>query len=503
MAENQRKNEGKIFQLLIRIEHTDPPIWRRLLFPEWATFNVLHWSINKCMMWRKWNTHYFLAGKDGSLTIGDPFVLEQSGISDDTVPEWDTALQSFLIRVGDSARYFFGSEFEWELSVTLEKILPPEEGRSYPCCIDGALFAPVEDIGGAEGHKKLRADLEKFGEDEQDDLVSCYRHIDFDYFSPVDICLPDITAPDYEISDWFEDEDYMPEAPDYLGLDKETVMRLLSGSPEDLSDLVVFHFDRIAPETLKETNIVQMVLLLIGRFRESGNTLCLTAAGYFTPAMVKEFVRKIMINFDEHRTYQEKQIPLVRMLHCFLLKHEYVEEVGGFCALKKPDEWQELSDELIRRLYRELFLFLLDTYPLTSMTESAEFQNPEYGLIQQSILFSLYLLNQEASAFISGKDLFSHFVKAFPEFSLIWFDELELQQDLFGNDIGVYEEIPEYMLYTRIFLHEFCVSLGVLDIGVEKDLAASAGDELKGLDLLMNSSYRVTSLYDDLIEWKI
>ena len=40
----------------------------------------------------------------------------------------------------------------WEMTVSLEKILPKIKNRSYPICVDGKLAAPPEDCGGTPGY---------------------------------------------------------------------------------------------------------------------------------------------------------------------------------------------------------------------------------------------------------------------------------------------------------------------------------------------------------------
>jgi len=66
------------------------------------------------------------------------------------------------VRVGDLLQkekdkivyeYDFGDS--WEHTVTLEKILDPEEGQVYPVCIKGKRACPPEDCGGIWGYYNL------------------------------------------------------------------------------------------------------------------------------------------------------------------------------------------------------------------------------------------------------------------------------------------------------------------------------------------------------------
>jgi hypothetical protein len=52
----------------------------------------------------------------------------------------------------DKAIYRYDYGDNWEMSITLEKILPKTKNTKYPLCIGGKLAAPPEDCGSIPGY---------------------------------------------------------------------------------------------------------------------------------------------------------------------------------------------------------------------------------------------------------------------------------------------------------------------------------------------------------------
>ena len=52
---------------------------------------------------------------------------------------------------GGKAEYTYDFGDSWEHALLVEKILSPEEGQTYPLCIDGKRHGPPEDCGGIGG----------------------------------------------------------------------------------------------------------------------------------------------------------------------------------------------------------------------------------------------------------------------------------------------------------------------------------------------------------------
>ncbi|MEW5898694.1 MAG: plasmid pRiA4b ORF-3 family protein, partial [Bacillota bacterium] len=59
----------------------------------------------------------------------------------------------------------------WRHEVDLEKILPAEEGRRYPVCVDGARHRPPEDVGGVSGYEEFLRIISDPGHPEHDDYL--------------------------------------------------------------------------------------------------------------------------------------------------------------------------------------------------------------------------------------------------------------------------------------------------------------------------------------------
>jgi hypothetical protein len=52
-------------------------------------------------------------------------------------------------------RYTYDFGDNWQHEVLVEKILPSEEGKTYPVCIAGRRACPPEDVGGPWGYMEF------------------------------------------------------------------------------------------------------------------------------------------------------------------------------------------------------------------------------------------------------------------------------------------------------------------------------------------------------------
>ena len=52
-------------------------------------------------------------------------------------------------------RYTYDFGDNWQHEVLVEKVVSPEEGQTYPVCIDGKRACPPEDVGGPWGYMEF------------------------------------------------------------------------------------------------------------------------------------------------------------------------------------------------------------------------------------------------------------------------------------------------------------------------------------------------------------
>ncbi|NQE45972.1 hypothetical protein C5S31_08120 [ANME-1 cluster archaeon GoMg2] len=149
-----KKKYNQVFQFRITLKGIKPPIWRRIQVPETYTFWDLHVAIQDAMGWIDYHLHEFeLVNPLTGLTqsIGSP----DEDFDREVLPELKQKLVAFFSMENRSADYTYDFGDNWEHKIQLEKILPREEGVTYPICIKGKRACPPEDCGGIWGYAEL------------------------------------------------------------------------------------------------------------------------------------------------------------------------------------------------------------------------------------------------------------------------------------------------------------------------------------------------------------
>ena len=150
MASTKSRTIGKgksIYQLKITLVGSKPPIWRRLLVPGSVTLETLHDIIQVAMGWTESHLHQFI--------VGDVYYSNPGFELDHAKDEDEFKLNQIAPREKKSFVYEYDFGDGWEHRVVVEKILPPEEGQSYPVCLKGKRACPPEDCGGIWGYAEF------------------------------------------------------------------------------------------------------------------------------------------------------------------------------------------------------------------------------------------------------------------------------------------------------------------------------------------------------------
>lgn len=157
----------KIYQLMIVLSESEPPVWRRMLVPSGATLYDLHWIIQLGMGWTNSHLHQFIIDEQ---YYSDP----EFELGEDLEPVHDenrTTLDKIFSREGSRFIYEYDFGDCWNHEVTVEKILRPVEGETYPRLIGGERACPPEDCGSVSGYAHF---LEAIGDpthEEHDQLL--------------------------------------------------------------------------------------------------------------------------------------------------------------------------------------------------------------------------------------------------------------------------------------------------------------------------------------------
>ena len=141
------------FLIRVDLQHTKPPVWRRIEVPGDITLPRLHDLLQATMGWTDSHLHRFRTGAAyNSPQFITPFDEDEG---DDGMFEDGVRLDQLVASAGDRLWYEYDFGDSWEHVLRVEKVLatPPETPR----CLKGALACPPEDCGGVWGYGEIAA----------------------------------------------------------------------------------------------------------------------------------------------------------------------------------------------------------------------------------------------------------------------------------------------------------------------------------------------------------
>lgn len=145
-----RRQITSIYQLKIALKRVVPQIYRRVQVPSDITLDALHMAIQVAMGWTDSHLHSF-SFVDGDYSM--PFNGDE--LLDDTEDETGVKLSDLIVEPKNSFEYTYDFGDDWEHKITLEKIVPPAPGATYPVCLAGKRACPPEDCGGVWGYASM------------------------------------------------------------------------------------------------------------------------------------------------------------------------------------------------------------------------------------------------------------------------------------------------------------------------------------------------------------
>jgi hypothetical protein len=140
----------KIYEIKIELREVRPAVLRRVQVPGELSLAGLHAVVQVAMGWTDSHLHEF--DVDGA----------RYGLPD---PDWDAGevvdeARVTLFRLlgqGDRMDYVYDFGDGWTHRLSVEKVLAPEPGVSYPRCVSGRRACPPEDVGGPWGYEEFLA----------------------------------------------------------------------------------------------------------------------------------------------------------------------------------------------------------------------------------------------------------------------------------------------------------------------------------------------------------
>ncbi len=176
-----------VYQLKVALRGAKPPIWRRIQVPGEATLLQLHQIIQACMDWEDIHLHQFLIDRT-------PYSIPDSDDSWQTRKPKDEAkftLHDLDRKIQPHFDYIYDFGDNWVHRISVEKILPPGEGKPYPVLLTGRRAGPPEDIGGIHHYMHILKVISAPGSEEHEEIANW---LNFDFFDPAQFDKEDIAG---------------------------------------------------------------------------------------------------------------------------------------------------------------------------------------------------------------------------------------------------------------------------------------------------------------------
>ena len=142
------KKSAAVYQLKITLRDSKPPIWRRVQVKD-CTLAKLHEIIQVAMGWEF--SHLYSFDVNGTNYADLDMTGDELDMEDDRKAKLNRLVPGEKFKFG----YLYDFGDNWEHEIVVEKILPPEAGKTYPVCVAGKRAGPPEDVGGVWGYHEF------------------------------------------------------------------------------------------------------------------------------------------------------------------------------------------------------------------------------------------------------------------------------------------------------------------------------------------------------------
>ncbi|MCH9021858.1 MAG: plasmid pRiA4b ORF-3 family protein [Planctomycetes bacterium] len=159
-----------IFELRIDLADSEPDIWRQIAVPGDIRLDELHDVIQESMGWEDCHLHHFIAENK---TIYGPTPPDDSmeDFAQNTQDESRAYLSDLVRKTKDRFLYEYDLGDGWMHIVDVLDVHPPEPGKKYTLCVEGARACPPEDCGGIWGYDQMLETLLDSDNEEREELL--------------------------------------------------------------------------------------------------------------------------------------------------------------------------------------------------------------------------------------------------------------------------------------------------------------------------------------------
>lgn len=138
----------KLYELDVRLQEIEPPIWRTIEVPGAWSLEDVHFALQVAMGWTLSHLHQFKIGKR---QYG---MVDVDGAEDLELDDERAVQLQDVVRAGDTFGYEYDFGDGWEHDITVNKVTTVSK-VPRPRCLAGARACPPEDSGGPHGYQHL------------------------------------------------------------------------------------------------------------------------------------------------------------------------------------------------------------------------------------------------------------------------------------------------------------------------------------------------------------
>jgi hypothetical protein len=147
------------YRVRVDLNETKPPTWRRLELASDLNLAEAHDVLQVAFGWTDSHLHGFAAGPEFYSPDAERFlcpfdVMEGEG---EGTPEEQVRLDEVLGEVGHTLAYAYDYGDGWQNLLTVEGVLPREDGAPRAICTGGERDGPAEDCGGVQSYELISA----------------------------------------------------------------------------------------------------------------------------------------------------------------------------------------------------------------------------------------------------------------------------------------------------------------------------------------------------------
>jgi hypothetical protein len=154
-----RRADVVTYRVRVDLKETSPPVWRRLEVASDLNLAEVHDILQVAFGWTDSHLHGFAAGPEFYSDEAERYVCpfdEREG-EEEGVPEAQVRLDEVLAEPGDTLSYAYDYGDGWLHLITLEAVLPRNDGTPQAACTGGGRDGPAEDCGGAHSYELIAA----------------------------------------------------------------------------------------------------------------------------------------------------------------------------------------------------------------------------------------------------------------------------------------------------------------------------------------------------------